>query len=548
MVKFVRINNKKTGMKKPVHLASVYILLFFAGFGFHPVAAQPESLTGFGKTAWQESVVPIRPGKPGKKPFWNEYARQFIYAPAFDFKKIDQAVKYSFDIVSEATSKKFHFEDRVPYAPLSPVWELMPVGQYSLKVVSISSNGDTLGTTGEKSFYRAAPFNGIYHEAVLPYDQSAELALERLMNKDYVTYWFTHKVPDPTYINYRYPAKIYSALVIGALTYARLKPGTSEAETSVQLARIVADYMLDIRFKEGTPWEFFVPAYYGEHAENAKKQHLNPVNNFSIMGVDAGNAFLDMYDYQGEERYLKAAVQIADTYLKRQLENGSWYLFVNHETGVPTAENIVIPTSIINYFDRLRNDYDVKGLKKATSRAFNWIMDHPVKTWNWHGQFEDVVPRPPYRNLSREQACELAVYLFRNKKNKRLAEELIRFSEDQFIIWEKPVPVSFHDKKGGRSENWITPSVQEQYIYWMPVGRAAGIMLDTYMEAYIASKKEIFLAKAKSIANTFTVVQQENQGDYPTYFTKYPVDLWLNSTVYPAKIMMRFKENLESVL
>jgi hypothetical protein len=539
---------RKKGMKNIVYFPGTCILLFFLGFGFHPVTAQPESLTGFGKTAWQESVVPIRPGKPGEKPFWNEYARQFIYAPAFDFKKTDDAVKYRFEIVSEATSKKYQFEDRVPYAPLSQVWKEMPVGQYSLKVVGISHDGDTLGTTGEKSFYRAAPFNGIYHEAVIPYDQSAGLALERLMNKDYVAYWFTHKVPDPTYINYRYPAKIYSALLIGALTYARLKQGTYEAEHSVQLARIIADYMLDIRFKEGTPWEYFVPTYYGEHAENATKQHLKPINNFSIMGVDAGNAFLDMYDYLGEERYLKAAKQIADTYLKRQLENGSWYQFVNHETGVPTAENIVIPTSIINYFDRLRNDYGVKGLEKATARAFDWIMDNPVKTWNWQAQFEDVVARPPYQNLSREQACDLAVYLFRNKKNNQLAEELVRFSEDQFIIWEKPVPVEFQERKGGSSEDWITPSVQEQYVFWMPVGRAAGIMLETYWEAYLATKKEIYLAKAKSIANTFTLVQQENQGDYPTFFTKYPMNLWLNSTVYPAKIMMRFKENLRVVL
>jgi len=266
------------------------------------------------------------------------------------------------------------------------------------------------------------------------------------------------------------------------------------------------------------------------------------------MGVDAGNAFLDLYDYSGDEKYLEAAKKIADTYLKRQLDNGSWYQFVNHETGEPTAENIVIPTSVINYFDRLRTNYGVKGLEMSISKTLDWIMNNPVKTFNWQGQFEDVKALPPYQNLSREQACDLAVYLFRNEKDIKLAEELLRFSEDQFVIWEQPKKIAYQQPRpGGKSENWITPSVQEQYVFWMPVGRAAGIMMETYWEAYTATKKEIYLAKAKSIANAFTLVQKAHDGDYPTFFTQYPMNKWLNSTVYPAKLMMKLEKNLQQL-
>jgi maltose/maltodextrin transport system substrate-binding protein len=336
--------------------------------------------------------------------------------------------------------------------------------------------------------------------------------------------------------------------VIGAVTHARLKPGTADAERSVKLAKIVAGYMLGIRFKEGTPWAYFVPTYYGPHSEKATKDHLKPINSFSIMGVDAGHAFLDLYDYSGEARYLEAAKKIADTYLSRQLDNGSWYQFVNHETGEPTAENIVIPTSVINYFDRLKTGYGVKGLEKSSAKALTWIMENPVKTFDWQGQFEDIYVRPPYHNLSREQACDLAVYLFRNKKNRKLAEELVRFSEDQFVIWEQPMKIAYQKPRpGGNSENWITPSVQEQYVFWMPVGRAAGIMLETFWEAYAATKQEIYLAKAKSIANAFTVVQKAHDGDYPTFFTQYPMNRWLNSTVYPGTVMMRLQENINKL-
>ena len=33
----------------------------------------------------RQSLIPIRPGTPDKKLFWNEKATRFIYAPAFNF-------------------------------------------------------------------------------------------------------------------------------------------------------------------------------------------------------------------------------------------------------------------------------------------------------------------------------------------------------------------------------------------------------------------------------------------------------------------------------
>ena len=502
----------------------------------------------FGEIALKESTVPIRPGEPGKSPFWNRHARQFIYAPTFDYKAVNNATTYRFRILSAVDNTTLSFENKNPFAPLSAVWASVPVGYFDLEVTGLSANGDSLGLAGKGKYYRAAPFNGPYYEPVMAYDKSARLALDNLLKKDYVEYWFKHKIPDPTYVNYRYQSKIYGALVIGAITHAKLKAGTTDAKRSKELAVIVADYMLSIRFKEGTPWEFFVPTYYGERSENATKPHLKITNHFTVMGVDAGNAFLDLYDFMGDKKYLDAAKLIANTYLKTQLNNGSWYQFVNHETGKPTAENITIPTSIINYFDRLRKDYKMSGLENSTAKAFKWIMDNPVKTFNWQGQFEDVFARPPFENLSREQACDLANYLFKNDKDILLAEELVRFAEDQFVIWEKPLNIAYQQPRpGGNSKNWITPSVQEQYVFWMPIGRAAGIMIETFWQGYAATKKEIYLSKAKSIANTFTLVQKEHNGDYPTFFTKYPMNLWLNSTVYPAKVLMTLENNLKKL-
>lgn len=514
--------------------------------------AQNEKTKSYGEIALEESVKPVRPGIPGERPFWNEYSKRFIYAPAFDFKPIENAAKYLFDIVSIDSSTTYSCEANKPYKPLTPVWVDLPVGSYHLKVTGVDNDGKDVGVAGERDFYRAAPFNGIYHETSIPYDSSAKIALKSLLNKDYLNYWLEHKSPDPSYKLYRYPSKIYSALVIGAVAHTKLTEGTAEAQRSETLARIIADNMLSISFKKGTPLEFFPPTYHGYDEIYNKKpdSHMQHEHNMITYGADAGNAYLDLYDLTGDLKYFEAAKNIASTYLKTQLDNGSWYLYVNNQTGEAVEEHITIPTEIINFFDRLRIDYATPQLEEATKKAFDYTMGNPVKTFDWHGQFEDVKARKPYQNLSREQACNLAVYLFRNnpgKEDLKLAEELIRYAEDQFVIWERPKPVfNANRNPGALPQNWVTPSVQEQYVFWRPIARSSGIMIDTFWEAYKTTGKDIYLAKAKSLANTFFIVQKMHNGDYPTHFTEHKMNFWLNNVVYPAKFLMNLEKNLTS--
>lgn len=511
----------------------------------------------FGANALAETATPIRPGVPDKSPFWNAYAHQYIYAPAYQFVDVEGAVKYHFKVTSEAGGPVLEFDAEHPWAPLSPVWTKVPVGVYNVRVDALDGAGKSLAAYQLVGQYRAAWFNGPYNKPVMPYADSARAALQQILAKDYVQYWFDHKAPDPGYNYYRYPAKIWGALVVGAVTQARLQAGTPEAAKMTELARIVADALLAETFKPGTALEY-IPATY--HVKNYEKDfagtEFNTDGDLTISAIDGGVAFLEIYDLTHDAKYLQEAERIARTLVKQQLPNGTWYTFVYPETGKPVYPNYAIPTSILNYFDRLMSQYHVEGLTDARNRAFKWLMDNPVKTFDWQAQFEDVAARPPYANQSREQACDLAIYLLRHRKDDAsylpLAEELMRYAEDQFVIWEKPAPrrqiASNREERqpGAQGANWITPSAQEQYTFWMPVGRTAAVMMETWRVAYEATGNPVYLAKAKSLANTFTVVQQVHNGIYPTFFTRFQMNFWLNSVVYPARFMMILDDSLKA--
>src|SRR5690242_16640794 len=66
-------------------------------------------------------VTPIRPGDPGKTPFWNAQAKQFIAPPAFDFPPVTGASVYRFAVAC-AEGQTRVFEAKEPSAALTPVW------------------------------------------------------------------------------------------------------------------------------------------------------------------------------------------------------------------------------------------------------------------------------------------------------------------------------------------------------------------------------------------------------------------------------------------
>ena len=503
-------------------------------------------------------MVPIRPGIPEIKPFWNSYSKRFINAPSFDFKDINNAGQYLFTVISDENYKYYSFKSDHPWASLTPVWKELPVGIVYAKAEGLDSKGNRIGLCGERMFYKAAAFNGPYKERVIDFTSSAKLNLKTLFSLQHIQNWKTAKAPSPDYLLYCYPSKTIGSIVQGMVLYSRLS--LEDKESALQIAKNAADYLIRIREPAGAVLEFFPPTYaIHNKSTDIAKERIGELMMFYPSIV--GSAFLDLYEEVQEKKYLDAAVKIAETYQKCQLPAGSWPLTVDIKTGGAISGNITVPTDIISFLDRLVDYYQLKKFKSTRDKAFNWIMNNPVKTFDWEAQFEDMGYSKNYSNLERGKPLAFAQLLLKraeeNPEYITLAEELIAFAEDQFVIWERPlarellrtatrpIPTSAHEPG-----NWMLPCVLEQYDFYTPIDASAASAILAFKKAYDVTGKELYLAKAVALANAQTYAQQFGAGIYPTYQrdlekeVKIPDEFWINCAIVTSYALLELDKSI----
>ena len=509
--------------------------------------------------ALEESLIQVRPGIPGKAPFWNTYAIRFIHVPSFDFKPLERAVTYRFTATSSADSMDHVFTAPQPWDPLLPIWKDLPVGMVDLKVEGLDENGREMGVSGTRQFYRAAVFGGEYHAPERDFRESARMGLQWLFNRDHYQRWLTAASPDTNYYLYCYPSKIIGAVVSSMLMYSALHPGDSL--TAMQIAINAGNYLMNASQPAGSPLEFFPPTYDGDLAEGihtggfsdreyARNKTLEIRDQLMMMyPASVGEAYLNLYERTGLDRYLEAAVRIADTYSDIQLDNGTWHLTLNIHSGEPVDPNLCIPTNIIHFLERLAGDHGMDRFSETADKAMDWVINNPLKDFYWEGQFEDVPPSLAFRNLSKGHVLSLATRFLTKEKDipgrMETAEELIRFAEDQFVVWEKPFP---NEREG--TDNWITPCALEQYVYYVPIDASAAGFIETYRTAYESTGRPMYLAKARSLANAMTLAQDSVTGEYPTYWEYergHQLDGWINCATADARAMLGLADFLDNM-
>ncbi len=507
--------------------------------------------------AWEETtsaaVTPHHGGSAGR-PFWNVEARQFMYVPAFQFQPVAGCEEYIYEAVDE-TGKEHSFRSESSCALLTPIWKDIPEGIVSLKAYSTDKNGEKLYLIGARTFFRLAPFTGDYPAADCSYRECAVRAFEYCFNSRIIRHLFEHGTPDPQYDLNVYPSKMEASIIEAMLKYGELAP--EKNGECVKIACNAADYLISITEPAGSPLEGIPPTYYTDFRETD-----DTMNNLTaderkdtvmmFYPASAGSAYLALEKKTGNPKYLNAALKIGEYYRKNVLENGSWYLIVSRHTGKPTAGNYCMPTNAILPF--LRGLYERTGdecWKKLSDNALAYVENNALKTYNWEGQFEDSVLSSNYSNLAHGDCDKLILYYVNNypgdAEKLKTAVELMRFVEDQFVVWNRPCP---WDRCGFDVTSWATPCGLEQYNWYVPVDASTSVIASVFLSVGKATGDELCFEKAKALMNTVTRVQSKKSGRIPTEWKEPGFienadadrEFWINCLLYTASVLTEFAD------
>lgn len=521
--------------------------------------------TELASEARQEANTPIRPGLPGQQPFWNGHARKFIHAPAFDFPPVEGATSYRFTARSGADLQDYTFAAETPWSDLGPIWPELPIGMVDLRVDALKGK-TVLQEVGRRRFYHDSPFRGPYRAPVIDYRASARKLIAYTYNQPYVQYWLKNDRPDPWFGHYSYPSKVVGA-VIEAMTLAIREDMPFKQEAQV-IAEKAAAYLIETSLPKGAHYAHF-PLTYDLTQVKAPVESARNRNGQIMMfyPAEVGLQYLALHRVTRNPALLEAARRIADTYVRTQLPSGTWHIMVDGASGKAIGNAPCIPIHVVRFLHELVNTYGLKEYEKSRQAAFDWTMANPVSTFNWVGQFEDApVNPPPYSNLSaRAAALYFVIYLAERGRSDAftagLTRELLRFSEDQFMVWERPMPGNRRELFGpngrspsaawffGSTPTWITPVVLEQYGYYNPVGTSGSVALEAYMASWKTGGNALDLAKAVSLANNMTYLQLlQGDGGIPTHWaTTYRGCYgWVNNLASQARALLCIADALEA--
>lgn len=491
------------------------------------------------------------PGGVNGRGFWNTHSIQFTYCPAFAFPVFPKANGYLFTLTDE-TGKVHTFKADKPTASLAPIWKDVPTGMNTLKVEALDEEGNPEYVSGMRTFFKADGFPG--RENLPPracsYKECAIKAFRYAFNEDFNQYWLKYGKPDPYYPHNVYPSKTISSVISGMISYAKIDP--ENKEKALKLATNAADYMLSITYGKDTAVEGLPPTYSFEGldfktVDETAAMAKNRTNQIMMFyPASAGNAYFQLYDATGDKKYYDAAMAIANYYKNNVLEDGSWYLMLYVDSGKPESNNRCASFAILSF---LNNVYKRTGEEIWHTLETNYFKNLKTKRferYNWEGQFEDIVLSGEYENLTHIDADSYIEYMTHNLADEENtiedAKDLLRFVEDQFVVWGKFAPISKHYNP--EKDYWYSPAGLEQYYWYVPIDGSTSKIMSQFLNVYELTKEPLLLEKAYALGDSITRMQNKETGVIPTHWMKKDCsenleNFWINCHLGVAATMMR---------
>ena len=491
----------------------------------------------------------IRPGGVDGKNFWNINSTQFMFVPSFQFPRIPAAERYEFT-ATDCNGNTHTFSDENPSAPLTPIWKDIPSGMVELKVNAIHSINKKRYLSGSRTFFKSSPFPGrdTLPERACSYKECAIKALDYAFNSPASQYWLNHGKPDPDYYHNVYPSKMINSLVKAMVLYAELKP--EMAEKALKLATNAADYLLSITYGSDTAVEGLPPTYSFDGLNKEIVDATAPMADgrknqvMLIYPPNVGCMYLTLEKITGDKKYFDAAKKIAEYYKDNVLPNGSWYLLVYKDTNKPESNNCCATFDILKFLNAFHKRTGETCWHELEKNYFDYIIKNRYETFNWEGQFEDIKLSGNFVNLTHFIAGDFIQYIYENFADNAemidIAKELLRFVEDQFVVWGDFATWTDHKPANVK---WYSPAALEQYFWYVPIDSSTAVILNDFLNVYKITKDELLLEKACALGDSITRMQDRETGVIPTHWMKEDCtenleNFWINCHIMSAFAMM----------
>ncbi|MFH1613537.1 MAG: hypothetical protein ABIG61_00425 [Planctomycetota bacterium] len=395
---------------------------------------------------------------------------------------------------------------------VAEIWDNIAPGFCRMRIQGLDAQSRTVAVSRQYCFTKGYTFDG-QKQKTLDYKEYIERIARYLLS--YRTP-MAYEPEQPTCLWHSstdewgsvspgsYPIQFENA-VEAFLLYYHWQDAKQPKEGFAEAKRIV-DWTLDHRSTEDS-------AAAGLPCTTASKGQLGgrvEGQRLSLNGAaTTARTYVWMYHETGDEKYLNAAEQVADTLLKFQKPDGSWPWRINMKTGEITDHYSSLVLEFIRLFELLVEIKSNDKYSQARDKALAWMLENPVKTYRWEGYFCDdpggnYEKYEQYSKTSHFGALWVGKYLLdhleENLDYLSIAVDISDWVENHYVVhgeemmWQEGIPANQPH----------TPAMIEEPSYRRTVTGHPANWLGLLLKLYEATGENLYVYKAIACANAIT--------------------------------------------
>jgi hypothetical protein len=459
-----------------------------------PVAMKPVAMRTTGRLA-----VPLVGLAPGLRR---------LHAFELQAEVVPGATHYRL-LLADSAGNRVIVVSEAPSFDLESVWDALVPGFVRYNTLSYNEGGESTRFGRGGSFLKG---RAVHEAAVAPPLMSWEAASRahyRYLNSlaetteggERCPVWVRHawvylergELATVAYPGLHYPFHIWSLL-----RYRDIDP-SSVAATSEMLGAIARTTLACLTPTDWS-WGGYVPSTIGELPSQAAwepPEVIQPLKA-AVLAV----ALLDVPLAEQHPRAHQLAVHIGQQLSTHQRDDGALPFRVNGQTGEWLSGESSALIFALMLWRRLR-DLGSGEFEAAERKALRWLLDGPVSTMRWIGNYEDVATTrtdAASTNLNNYDAIMTALFLLEHRDEApaylERARALEAWVEEEFAFALPEAPVE--------SQRFVGPVVMEQSTHYYPIDFHAADLARLEWALYDATGDPSYERKASALLDALT--------------------------------------------